>query len=62
MQSIQLADLARVTGGTTEEPSAPTLNDLRSTNTGFDIGPPTSHIGKPPVIKPIAPPYRIPGG
>jgi len=59
-KALDPLDLALVTGGIgIDDPTAPTLSDLRSTNTGFDIGPPSSHIAPAPVIKPIAPPFRI---
>lgn len=58
--AIDELDLSRVTGGAgIDDPTAPTLSDLRSSNTGFDIGPPASHIAPAPVIKPIAPPFKI---
>ena len=60
--TLDSIDLGQVTGGAgLDDPQAPSLGDLRSSNKGFDIGPPSSHIGSPPVIKPIAPPFRIGG-
>ena len=60
LTTIESIDLTHVTGGAgIDDPTAPSLSDLRSSNKGFDIGPSSSHIGSPPVIKPIAPPFKI---
>jgi hypothetical protein len=59
-KAIDQLDLSLVTGGAgIDDPTAPTLSDLRSSNTGFEIGPPSSHIAPAPVINPIAPPFTI---
>ena len=60
--TLDSTDLGHVTGGAgIDDPTAPTLSDLRSSNKGFDIGPPSSHIGSPPVIKPLGPAFKIGG-
>jgi hypothetical protein len=59
-KAIDQIDLSRVTGGTgIDDPTPPSLSDLRSSNTGFDIGPPSSNIAPAPVLKPTGPAFRI---
>lgn len=53
--TLETVDLTHVTGGGIDDPSAPTLSDLRSSSKGFDIGPPSRNIGSAPVFKPLVP-------
>jgi hypothetical protein len=58
--AIESAQLNNVTGGGIDDPSAPSLSDLRSSSTGFGTTS-SSHTAPAPVIKPFGPAFRIGG-
>lgn len=60
--SLTSLDLTHVTGGAgIDDPTAPSLSDLRSSNLGFETTS-SSHTASAPAPRQIGAPLQLPGG